>query len=265
MALHKTSKRKMKRATRNETIHQLKEHGFILVKGYRNLYINEMGAVYSLKHDRYLTPTAKNYIALEKGYLSVPKLVLMAFNGEPYRNGQIHYIDGNNKNLSPENIRYSCLFPTNKNITVNKADLMTAVRCYFEVEKRYSIDDVYTTRRYLHTITEHRAFMKLNENKQYIEVYKTYINVLLFGLNSIGKTAKEYGLSIHDCQVIVNSFTNELISGILKDLENGTLHEHQYKKKQPTKAQQARQTNNYLLSIGQTPTATKKKAQNAAK
>jgi hypothetical protein len=250
----------MKRETRNETIHQLKELGFILVKGYRQLYINEVGQVYSLEHDRYLTPTAKNYIRLEKGYLSIPKLVLMAFKGEPYRSGQIHYIDGNSKNMSRENVKYSCLFPTNKSVIVNKHDLMTAIRCYFEVDKRYTIDDAYTTRRYLQTITEHRSFMQLNDSKQYIEVYKTYINVFLFGLNSIVETAKVHSLSVRDCSIIVNGFTNELITDILNDLEKGKLKNHPYKQKKPTKAQQTRQSNNYLKSIGQSPMTTRNKS-----
>ena len=265
MALYKQSKGKMKRETRNETIHQLKEKGFILVVGQRNLYINEEGKVYSLKHGRYLTPTAKNHIKLEKNCLSVPKLVLMTFKGEPYRSGQIHYIDGNSKNMSRENVKYSCLFPTNQSVIVNKADLMTAIRCYFEVDKRYTVDDAYTTRRYLHTITEHRAFMKLNESKQHIEVYKTYINVLLFGLQSIVQTAKVHSLGVRDCSIIVNRFTNELITAILQDLKNGTLHEHPYKQKKPTKPQQTKQANNYLTEIEQTQTIERKSVQKGFK
>jgi len=250
----------MKRETRNETIHQLKEQGFKLVKGYRNLYINETGKVYSLAHSRYLTPTPKNYIRLERDCLSVPKLVLMAFNDEPYRSGQIHYVDGNSKNMSRKNVKYRCLFPNNKSVTVNPSDLMTAIRCYFEVDKRFTIDNALTTRRYLQTITEHRGFMKMNESRQYIEVYKTYVNVLLFGLNSIAQTAKIHGLGVHDCSIIVNSFTNELISGIMQDMKAGTLYEHIYKRKKPTKTEQKRHINEFLTARGQIPIPLRKKS-----
>lgn len=249
----------MKRETRNETIHELKRQGFRLVKEYKYLYINELGKIYSLRQGKYLKPTAQNYIPLEKGYLSVPKLVLLVFKEQTYRTGQIHYIDGNKRNLSGENLKYSCLFSTDINVTVNKTDLMSAIRCYFEVDKHYSISDALKTRMYLSTINEISGFVILNKNKPYIEVYKSYINVELFGLKSIEQTAKNHSLSVRDCTIIVNSFTNELINKILQKKESGQLNELPYKAKQPTKTEQTRHINEYLTTHGHTALPLRKK------
>jgi len=250
----------MKRETRNDTIKELKTKGFKLVKDYNSLYINENGNVYSLKHGRYLKPTAKNLIIIENVYLNVSKLVLQAFKGEPYRSGQIHYIDGDKANVSRENVKYSSLFNTDILVIVNTTDLMTAIRCYFEVDKSFSILDAFKTRMYLQTITEITGFIRFNQSKPHIEVYKTYIGVLLFGLKSIAQTAKQHGLSIRDCTIIVNSFSNELINGILKDLKAGTLKEHPYKPKKPTLTEQKRHVNEYLTANGQTPIPLRKKS-----
>ena len=132
MALYQKRPRKMKNE-RTKTETELKKDAFKSITDFNYLYINEKGKVYSIKTGKYLQPTPRNYVKTENKYLKVPKLVLMAFNGEPIRNGKILYIDGNTANLSRQNLKYSRLFTIEQTNKVNKADLLTAIRCYIRV------------------------------------------------------------------------------------------------------------------------------------
>ena len=168
----------MRATNRTQTAKELKKAGFISVPEHETLLINNTGKVYDTNTGKYLKPTARNYITAENKYLSLPKLVLMTFKGEKYRNGQIHYKDGNNKNLSPSNIQYSRIFAPKQTEPINKADLLTAIRCYFEVDRKFKIRDNFKVRLYLQNIIEKRAFFAKHKKTQYIEIYLTCLNFL---------------------------------------------------------------------------------------
>ena len=227
----------MQREARNQQINHLKQNGFKMVKDYQSLYINETGNVYSLKAGEYLKPDHRNTIKAEHQRLSVHKLILQTFKGEAYRAGRIVYIDGNKANTTAQNIKYSRLFEPGKTIKVNTKDLMTAIRCYFEVKKRYTTKDSIQTRMFARLIISERGFFIDNSKKPYIEVFKTYIEGIQ---NSLSATAKTHGLTAIDCSIIVNGFINQLISDILKDLKAGILRINDYqprKKRKPTTKQ----------------------------
>ncbi len=219
----------MKR-TRPKTSKELKKEGFKLVNDFDYLFINENGKVYDTNKQRFLKPTSRNYIKAENKLLSVPKLVLMTFDGKPYKRGQIQYIDGNKSNLSPKNIKYIRLFaPEHKN-KVNQTDLITAIRCYFEIDQKYKIRDNFHTRLFLQSILKKRLFFIRHKNLKHIDVYLTYLGKHLFEQKSITETAKQHFLSVRDCLEIVNNFTNILITEILQDLEKGYLKKNEFSK-----------------------------------
>jgi len=246
----------MQRSKRAETIHQLKQDGFKLVTGFSSLYVNQRGKVYNIKTGKYLKPTPRNLIKPENEYLSVPKLVLQAFAKQPYRNGQIQYINGNKANLSVQNLKYSRIFaPDRTHEPVNRENLLTAIRCYIQVKERFKISDSYQTRFYLQSITRQRLFFIYKKDLQYIEVFETYIEG-----NNTTKTATKHGLTVRDCSVIVNQFINLLITDILTDLENGLLTIQPYKPKPPTKTQTIREYNKGLIERGKKPLPLRKKS-----
>jgi len=250
----------MQRATPPKTAKQLKKDGFKPIPGYESLLISETGKVYSLQTAKHLKRTERNYIKHENKYLSVPKLVLMTFKGEPYKSGQIVYIDGIKTNSSKENIKYTRLFVPEQSTKVNTADLLTSIRCYFEVDKNFKIRDNFKTRLYLQNIIEKRGFFAKHKNIQHIDVYLTYLGKHIFEQKSIIDTAKVHSLPVRDCLVIVNSFTSTLISEILQDLKNGYLQQLEYKPKQPTKTDRIRQINEYLTANGQKGVPLRKKS-----
>ena len=118
-------------------------------------------------------------------------------------------------------------------IQINKADLMTAIRCYFIVQKDFNLKDSFKTFDYLNFITEKRGFFASYSRTENIEVFRTYLKT------NIAKASKIHGLSVLDCKTIVNSFKNILIADILKDLqaEKLMIYDYQQPKKRTTNKQ----------------------------
>jgi len=239
------------------TVKQLKDAEFIQVKNFSHLYINQSGNVHNLKTGKYLKPNGKNYIRTESKYLSVPKMILEAFAGQKYRDGQTVYIDGNKSNLTPLNLKYARLFEPSRTYEVNQTDLMSAIRCYFEVEKRYNVKNTLQTRLYLQMITEKRRFLVNKNGLQYFQVYKTYLKGLT---NNLLTTAKEHDLTVLDCAIIVNDFTNVLIDEILNDLKTRHLFLYDYKPKQPTETDKIKEWNEHTKASGQKPIPLRKQS-----
>ena len=136
----------MKKALTAISLKELKQNGFKQVTDFNYLFINQAGKVYDRETGKYLTRTKNNHLKTQGKYLNVPKLILQAFKGQKYRDGKMVYIDGNRANLEPDNLKYASLFNTGQTVEVNQADLTTAIRCYFEVEKSYQVKDAFKTR-----------------------------------------------------------------------------------------------------------------------
>lgn len=223
----------MQREARNQQISQLKQNGFKMVKDYPYLYINKTGSVYSFRTCGYLKTDTKNSINAENKRLSVPKLILQTFKGETYRAGQIKYIDGNKANITAENIKYRRVFSPDINPeSLNNNNIMTVIRCYFQVEKKFKVRDSFRMKMYLNAIADKRQFFIDKSKLQYIEVFKTYMNS-----NNTIKNANTYGLTIRDYSIIINKFKNMLIGEVLQDIETGKLKVLDFKTKRHSKTQ----------------------------
>lgn len=230
----------MKKAITTTSLKELKQNGFKQVMGFNSLFINQAGNAYDRETGKYLTRTKNNYIKSGSKCLNIPKLILQAFKGQKYRAGQMVYIDGNRANLEPDNLKYARLFEPSRINEVNPTDLLTALRCYFDVEKSFKAKNTFKTRLYLQLITEKRGFLVNKNGLQNFQVYRTYLKGLT---SNLSQTAKEHGLTIRDCAIIVNDFTNILINEILNDLKSGYLSLYDYKPKQPTKTDIIKQWN----------------------
>lgn len=243
----------MNKQNRKDVIIQLQEKGYRQAKGIRGLYLNQIGKVYSLPLNKEIKPSKRNYIKVGSELISLPKLLLLTFKGQEYRTGQITFIDGNNQNLSINNIKYNCLHTPQCKQNVDKEGLLTAIRCYFEVSKKYKVSNSPLTRLYINEILNKRLFYVKCVNQKHIEVFKTYINGYT---NSITKTAQEYNLSVRDCTTIVNGYLNTLINDILSELADKKLSVQEYSiKKSPIS-----EYNEILLSYGLKPIRKRKKS-----
>ena len=247
----------MNKESRNNKLKTLKEKGYKQVSGFSGLFIDQLGRVYSLKHGKHLKPSTRNYIYTGSGLVSVPKLVLQAFKGQKYRPGQITYIDGNKYNTTPGNLKYNSLFAANELELINYTGLLTAIRCYFAVPEKFKVKNIVATRILLNEILLKRGFYSSKNQEKYIEVYKTYMNGFV---NNYTQSGKQHGLSVRDCAIIVNKFTNTLINEVLTDLENGKLFIWEYQSKPETRTDVIRKYNELNKAKGAPPLPLRKKS-----
>lgn len=214
----------MERSQRSQQIESLKQQGFKVVKGDKQLYVNSRGEVYNLNTGRYMKPRSDNKIKSETGYWNIDKLVLEAFGGEPYRSGHIIHKDGNKANREISNLKYNCVFPPDvEPEPLNNEDILKAIRCYSPVKKRFTAKDNFRMKLHLATITDIRLFFIENSELQYIEVFKTYLSV-----STKEKVMKAHDLTTRDYSIIVNRFLNMLVRDVLNDLEKGVLSVMEY-------------------------------------
>lgn len=222
------------------TIQELKKMGFQPIPELKNIFINRKGEIYNPVKCNWIKPDERNYLRLQGKNINVPKMILYIFGNQPIKPGKIIYSDGNKKNLNIENLKYCRLFENSPKNEIDKTELLTAIRCYYEISPNYTVNDKIKTGFYIYNIAEKRNFIKryiLYIDKQYIEIFKTYLKSKNFNHYSISQIAKQYDLNIRDCNFIINAFLTELINEILTDLKAGLIiiKEFEKKPKKPSK------------------------------
>lgn len=231
------------------TASQLKRDGFKVAGKCKSLYVSQSGAVFCMEAGKYLKPSARHYIKTETEYLSVPKLILEAFAGVPYRSGQIVCIDGDRANLSIENVQYARIFPADKKPDpVNEENLLKALRCYEQLSVKFNIKESLQTCRYLKRITERRRFFVEKKGFEHIEVFQTFIIE-----GNLNKTALKHGLTVRDCAIVKGKYLNMLIGEIISDIERGILEPLPHKPERQTETQILREYNKGLIERGGEP------------
>lgn len=226
----------MDRKNKSALIAHLKSTGYKQIPGMQGYYINQTGQVTNSKTGNSLKwVTGRDLIRLENKTYNVPKLILLTFCGEPYRKQkQITYADGNKGNISLQNIRYAGLAVNLPDTVINDADFVNAVRCYIKVRKRYNRMDSISTQIYLKCITERRCFFEYYAKHPYIGVFQAYLSGFRM---CIASTAKDKGIPIKECGIIVRWYINLLIRDIQKDNEIGVLVILPYIPREKTTAQ----------------------------
>lgn len=233
-----------KHMNKPESIKQLKQAGFIKIKSMPDLFINTTGTVWNIATGKELHHNnSKQLISYENKRYSVPKLVLLAYKNEPLRKLQhISYIDGNNSNLNPENIKYTSKKESGLKTQINGPNLYQAIRCYFEVYPKYNIKNDVLTRFYIKSIITKRLFFETYKTSPDIDVFKIYIEQA----KNLTETATQTGLNMYDVRVIVDKYINCLSSDILADMKAGILSTKERAKSKESKAQTLKRANEYI-------------------
>jgi len=226
----------------------LHEKGYKRIPGMVDLFINETAHVVNLITGKEIKPTKKNEIIYLGRYLRLEKLVLLTFRKVPYnKEGRIAHIDGNKLNLSPQNLEY--ITKHHARNCIDNERLKTAIRCYFEVNKRYTVRDYMQTRLYLKLIIKHRLFYAEFSQLPGMDIFKSYMHELT---NSRARIAIKYGIRVRECDYIINNFINLLVNDILYDLQTGKLKVLEYIVNK-TKTQEIRELNKLFIEMGMKP------------
>lgn len=207
--------------------------GYRRVPGFGSLAINREGRVYDLESGRHVAPDSKNRFKMHDEIISIPKLVLSVYGQQPYqKRGYIYYMDGNPGNLDLNNLRYGR--PPREALIIDPARLMTAIRCYFHVRRRFKVRDQLRTRHYLACIAGARNFCLHNDRDPGADLFAAYISKPLLSQREI---AAQSGKSLHTIQALINTTLNRLISDVLADLDAGRLSVKDYQPRKKTRAQ----------------------------
>ena len=124
------------------------------------------------------------------------------------------------KQFKPLKYRIVRIYESDRKSEINAENLYTAIRCYFEVPKRYTVKDCILTRMYLTEIIRKRRFYEDNYKRSGFDIFKSYMKGVV---NNMRNVSKEHDTNLKDVQIIVNDFLNLLINDILADLKAGKL------------------------------------------
>lgn len=230
-----------------KTKRDLQRAGFKPVPGFDGLYIDRRGAVYDYHRRRDITPNNPARLQFHAKRLSVPKLILLVFAKQPYQKRQVRHLDGNANNLQVNNLQYA---PTKADLTIDPAALMRAVRCYFQVPKRYKTNDHTQTRYYLAAIASKRGFVPCHRDAPGIGIFESYLNDWMLNKTRV---AEKHGIQVRRCIEIINPLIKQLIAEVLQDLECGYLAVQDYRPRPQTNAQALKEYNASLRERGIAP------------
>ncbi|MBD0402913.1 hypothetical protein [Flammeovirga sp. EKP202] len=241
---------------------ELKKLGFKTHKDFREIYVNESGKVYHLKKQKFIIPLIKDkpYILHKGKYINVPKLVLLVFKKQRIRKGQILFIDRDLNNFHKDNVKYVRLFPNGYKVNLKKEDLYKAIRCYIPISESFVLENLTLKTLYIRRILKERLFYSHHQNKEHIEVFRTYVEHDICKLSNLNETAEIHGITARDVNVIINTFFNLLSSEILDDLSKGKLNVLPFTPKPLTETQKAKELNKDLIARGLKPIRLRKKS-----
>ena len=200
---------------------KLKSQGFRPITGFEPLYINRKGDVYNPIAQKYVRKYNGNRFTYNSKSHHIAKAILLAFKQEPYKHGAIiHYIDGNSQNLDPSNIEYR-----GKLNKTDRTTLLTAIRCYFQVAKRYRANETPATRYYLWEIARLRIFFLKHKHLPHIDIFRDYIENIHYTRPHIGKL---HNLPIRRVCEIIEGCLQIMVDEILADVHFGALNIKEY-------------------------------------
>lgn len=163
------------------------------------------------------------------GKIKVEKVILWLFKGQTPRSGQIIHINGDKANHTPENVKYASLNECVNKEIVNRADLLGALRCYYEIDRKEKPNTgEFITRLRLKDIANYRRYTERNKKEPFFDVFADWLNVDITQIQNIKQIADKHDLGIRDTRTIIARYVNRLTSEILNDLQVGKLRLLQY-------------------------------------
>lgn len=210
-------------------------------------WINSAGVAYNKQTERQSKPRT---IKADGKEWKTEKVVLWLFAGIKPRGGQIVHIDGNKANTAVENLKYATVvtLPTE---TINRENLCTAIRCFFEISKRAkpATNDIIVLT-YLGEIYKAVRFAERYGNEPYFIYFEKWIARYAHGVTGMFKPEtieQPNALTAREMLTIKAHYTNRLTAEICADLSAGV---YELKPFAPTPAQRQKQELEKLKAYG---------------
>ena len=229
----------------------MKKQSKTILKGYKripktDLAINKLGTVFNIKSGHTRTP--RNIVIPEHGRIVIEKVLLWVFKGETPRKGQIMHIDGQKSNKSLENIKYKTPLEFSRRVELQRTNLTTALRCYFQINKKAKPDtNQPETKVFLWFIAVKRAFFIENHKEPLFDVFFDWLNGKEI---TTPKVAKMHDITQRTAQRVINRYTNKLTSSVCNELKAGVLTLQPYL---PTQSEKRKAKEKLFNEFGITP------------
>lgn len=206
---------------RNQVIADLKKQGFRRIPE-TDIFINEQGQTMIYPKNQ---PASRDRLTLNGKTIRIEKVVLWIFKGEPIRGGKIVHIDGNASNNSPENLKYRTLGTlTAAPVNVNRPDLLTAIRCFKAVEKRFKArTSDPQTRDFLKDIFPIRVKTPFQSMTEFERIFLDWCYCWECKPTTNKQISEKYGLTLLEAKNLIATQLNRFTGAIIQDLENGKL------------------------------------------
>jgi len=206
---------------RNQVIADLKKQGFRRIPE-TDIFINDKGETMIYPKNQ---PASRDRLTLNGKTIRIEKVVLWIFKGEPIRGGKIVHIDGNTANNSPENLKYRTLGTlTAAPVNVNRPDLLTAIRCFKAVEKRFKArTSDPQTRDFLKDIFPIRVKTPFQEMTEFERIFLDWCYCWECKPTTNKQISEKYGLTLLEAKNLIAAQLNRFTGAIIQDLENGKL------------------------------------------
>ncbi|PTD14380.1 hypothetical protein [Flavobacterium columnare] len=217
---------------RRTTTKELHAKGYkrTLIKG---LFVTNEGLCCNAQTNRELTPTKRGNVIIDGKAHNLAKLILATFKKQPVRSGQIVFKNGNTKDYSSDNLEYR----SNPKIEPPKeADLITCIRLYFQVERKFNKRS-FLFKYYLYEVIKNRGFQYRFKDKD----FELFLEWSKFDLTN--HTRSKYQLSLKhgytatNGMTYINKYLGLLVGECLQDLQNGTLEVKDFQPKGLTQTQ----------------------------
>jgi hypothetical protein len=195
------------------------------------LWLNANGIGYNPETKRYSKPLR---IQTAGAQWKTERVVLWLFKGITPRYGYIVHLDGNDKNKTVENLQYQRIYNALPHETINRANLRTALRCYWEIgSKEKPITSDPFTRIRLKFIYQKRNFAVMHHKEKGMQFFEHWI---LYSTIPTNKLPPET-YTARERQTIIAHLLNLFTSEICSDFQNGLLtlqpfHETKREKRQ---------------------------------
>ena len=182
-------------------------------------WINRKGEQYN-EHTKKVR-TLRN-VPTPYGRITTEKAVLWLFKKETPRAGIVYHLNGDKSDKTPENLKYAISSDCHAPEKINRADLLTAIRCYWNPDRKETADPrQYITRFRLRYIVEKRYFDHRNAKQPFYRVFADWLGNSGAMPVSAAQIAAKHGLRTQETLYIIAGFLNRLTSEIKTDIEAG--------------------------------------------
>lgn len=227
----------------NPSLRELQKQGF-KKSSVKGLYLSKSGKAYNQATNRPLKPSKSGHVAIFGKSYNLAKLILETYKKTPVRNGQIIFINGNNRDFDFNNVAYAT---GTQYKAPPESEIVNCIRLYYEVPKKLNRQNI-LFKYYLNEIAVKRGFIGRYRESNFI-LFVQWLKPFRSSVKKAEISAKN-GFSTTNGTNAINQYLSLLVSECLQDQQNGILKTKDFEPKPLTATQKLKIANQSLKEMG---------------